>query len=496
MEPSTSHPFQQKNLKSTTLGLQSLGRKSRWQEALGSLMDLERPDLIACSSAITACAKGAAWQQALLLMRMLCQMQIRLDVIIYGAGISACEKAGAWQHAGSLLRELLDEQMQTNSVVYNTSISACARSGTWQAAWDLLRLCEQSVQADVISYNGMITASANSAQWRLSLAMRELLSLLHTSADTITQNTVITSLRGKWRLVGGYLISAKNLGVRRDVLTFNAALSTHGSEVWRSSRAVLHALRGDSLQVDPFGLSSAISASEATGDWQEAQHLLLRWGVVAGLQASIVCFNSAVSAFEKTSQWQFAQSLLHSVRCECVQVQVETLNAAISAFQKSARWQHAQIMLPDLQKDMQADLVTFSSVITATEESCRWQHVQLLLCELEEGRLHANLILCNAAIAVFAKASHTPLAMQWFQHLRNRRLDADAITHDALVHALSQGMEFGSVLESLQVLEADAVAQIECLLFGGVRRKRELLLSDPNTWPHGPCANCTFATGP
>jgi len=142
-------------VKSQTARLQKFGKASQWQRAVECLMTLQgQADLIAYSAAITACAKGAAWEQALLLVANLHAIRTKLDVITFGAGMSACEKAGVWQQSGFLLQDVLNQEVQANAVVYNAAISACSRGAQWRGAQLLLHeMCERKLQADTISFN-------------------------------------------------------------------------------------------------------------------------------------------------------------------------------------------------------------------------------------------------------------------------------------------------------------------------------------------------------
>ena len=290
-------------VKSTTARLQEFGKASQWQCAIERLAELQGlADLIAYSAAITACARGSAWQQALILIAELHESRTRLDVITYGAGISACEKGGAWQQSGFLLQGVLDEQIQPNAVVYNAAISGFGRGSKWQDAEILLaKLFQSKVRGDSTTRNAIISAKAKAVEWCSALFdVREFRGRC-LEPDVITRNAAAASLRQRWRL--GHLFLHKLPRHTRDVLTYNTTLSAFGDggkEVWRLSLAVLDELLTDGFQADVFSFSAS-SACEASGQWEEAQQLL-NLLLAHQVQRNIVAINATVSTLDKSSQ--------------------------------------------------------------------------------------------------------------------------------------------------------------------------------------------------
>lgn len=413
-------------------------------------------DLIAYSSAITACARGTAWEQALLLLAELRKIRTQLDVITFGAGISACEKAGTWQQA-VLLLDILNHEVQTaNAVVYNTATSACGRGRQWQRAELLVQqLCRCNLQADVRSQNALVSARA---KWRSALfTVREFLQQ-SLEPDVITRNALLASLRQHWRR--GHLFLHQTPKGSRDLMTYNTTSAAFGAagEVWRLSFEVLSELLRDTLLPDVFSFSAS-NACEVCGQWQHSQDLLRKLPDCS-IEMNIVTFNSTVSSLDKGSEWQSAQSLLTVLQSQLTEPEVATYNTASSACQKSGKWQRAQSLLTELQeRRMPADVFTYGSAISATEEGSHWQQVQNLMCELQCCILQVNLVVCNAAISACARAWRARAAISFYQKLQTEQLEADAITYESLLSA-HRTLSFQSTLHFLQVVSDDNVLQL------------------------------------
>ncbi|CAJ1409479.1 unnamed protein product [Effrenium voratum] len=94
----------------------------QWQRALLLLAVMEQasfePNLLACSSGIAACAQGGEWQLALAMLQSL----TRADLVAYSSALSACE----WQRAGALLAGL--QKLTPNEHSYTATVAACERA--------------------------------------------------------------------------------------------------------------------------------------------------------------------------------------------------------------------------------------------------------------------------------------------------------------------------------------------------------------------------------
>eukprot|EP00435_Cladocopium_sp_Y103_P041186 s1062_g11.t1 len=325
---------------------------------------------------------------------------------------------------------------------------------------DRSTLAQCGLQADGTTQNALVTAAGRVVQWRSALFEVREFQRWSVEPDVITRNSVAAALRQHWRW--GHLFLHQVSKDSRDLLTYNTTLSGSGpgGSIWRLSLAVLDELLCDGLLADPFSFS-ANNACEASGEWQQTQHLLRRLPT-RQIRMNVVAFNSTVSTLDKSSEWQSAQFLLCVLRSKLTQAETTTFNAATSACQKSGKWQNAQAMLAELQaRDIPSDVITYSSVISATEEGSQWRQVQSLMREVQYVSFHANLVVFNAAISACARAGRTRLAISFYRDLQKEQLEADAITYESLLSALHQGAQFQSILYFLQVVSSDNVLQLQ-----------------------------------
>jgi pentatricopeptide repeat protein len=91
------------------------------------------------NAAISACAKGGQWQQALSLLQEMREKGVIPDRITYSAAISACGKGGQWQQALSLLQEMREKGVTPNVITYSAAISACEKGGEVSESASLLK---------------------------------------------------------------------------------------------------------------------------------------------------------------------------------------------------------------------------------------------------------------------------------------------------------------------------------------------------------------------
>ena len=106
------------------------GQATFWQDVCGLLENMEEmnitPTVFSSSAAISACAKGGQWQQAIvLLFEAMARVKIQPNTISYNTTISACEKGGEWQQALVLFEAMFMAAISADVTTYNAAISAC-----------------------------------------------------------------------------------------------------------------------------------------------------------------------------------------------------------------------------------------------------------------------------------------------------------------------------------------------------------------------------------
>ncbi|CAJ1328027.1 unnamed protein product, partial [Effrenium voratum] len=104
----------------------------RSMEFLRRGLDLGISSGAVCNAALSACAEGRQWQQALALLEAAERRDA--DVIAFSACISACAGAQEWQQA-----LVVFERCQPDEVACTACISACAAGLQWQLAFGLFQ---------------------------------------------------------------------------------------------------------------------------------------------------------------------------------------------------------------------------------------------------------------------------------------------------------------------------------------------------------------------
>eukprot|EP00973_Karenia_brevis_P086985 12062354-Karenia_brevis.AAC.1 len=86
-----------------------------------------------------------------------------LDVIGYDKAISACEKGAQWQQALSQFNEMCEKALSPTGTSYNAFISVCMKGVS-----EMRREC---LLLGVISHNAAISACERGAQWQQAVSL-------------------------------------------------------------------------------------------------------------------------------------------------------------------------------------------------------------------------------------------------------------------------------------------------------------------------------------
>ncbi|CAE7840029.1 unnamed protein product, partial [Symbiodinium sp. KB8] len=133
------------------------GLPAKWHQAAEVLLGLRLAriavDVAACTTVLSACRKCLEWQRALRLWADASTFVLgeELDVVAYNAAISICAGGSLWQEAIALLGDLQAKKLQSSVVSYSAAISSCEKSSQWHPALELLSELRQSrLQLNVI----------------------------------------------------------------------------------------------------------------------------------------------------------------------------------------------------------------------------------------------------------------------------------------------------------------------------------------------------------
>ncbi|CAE8681375.1 unnamed protein product [Polarella glacialis] len=96
------------------------------------------PDVVSCSSLVDSLGRVSRWQAALGLLGDMSSMKVEANSVSYAAAISACSTAAMWQHALALLEDSKRSKQLYSRLGVNSAASACRRAGHWRLAVELL----------------------------------------------------------------------------------------------------------------------------------------------------------------------------------------------------------------------------------------------------------------------------------------------------------------------------------------------------------------------
>ena len=141
------------NVRTRSVVAGSLGRGSRWQRAIGMLVE----DAHVTKAVITACAQGKAWAQALDLAG--------------GSGISGWNSvigAAEWQVAIEIFHSLQELGAERDEVTRNALLKSMAESSQWSRALEV-------GAGDIIGWASIMTACDKGSKWSRVLQIFETL---------------------------------------------------------------------------------------------------------------------------------------------------------------------------------------------------------------------------------------------------------------------------------------------------------------------------------
>jgi len=255
---------------------------ARYQRS-GAKKPLTGPDAVAYRLAISACARGGAWEEGIQLLEdFRAEMGTPADVIAYTAAITGCEYAGKWKEAFLLLDKMRKEGVQPNEVtvaaVIGASAVACANerkessmpaSSTMpepqKKALQLLDIMKRSdfVKPNIQVYNAAIRVCAEAHD-----------------------------MKGAFRL----LEEVENDGIERTEITYGSLMTAcERVGCTQSASTVFRKLKADGFQPNEIIYGAAISCCRKAKQSERAL-LLLRKMMKEDIAPNVATFNTVLLA--------------------------------------------------------------------------------------------------------------------------------------------------------------------------------------------------------
>lgn len=279
-----------------------------WQMA-GHRRALQGPDAVAYTLAISACARGGAWQQG---MQLLDEYMTRSNstgttatkgrgadsdhsVMMYTAAMNGCEYAGEWGAAFRLLERMRKQGVEPNEGTYAAVIGACATACAKQHHYNR----NNDNEHKEVLKRGM---NGNTMPLPLKKAL-QLLSVLkkdETIADPCIQiyNAAIRACAEAMDLPRAFqlLDTARQEGLEPTVITYGSLMTACeriGSVDDLTS--VFKLLKQDGLEPNEIIYGAAISCCRKAGEAERAL-LLFHKMVREELRPNVAVFNTVIMA--------------------------------------------------------------------------------------------------------------------------------------------------------------------------------------------------------
>ncbi|CAK9016917.1 unnamed protein product [Durusdinium trenchii] len=440
----------------------ALGRSSRWEEAVAMLEELEKhklePNTVSFNSATAACAGGSsdscqAWKVGFhLLRRGSSQIASFPEVQACSSALSACARAGCWQQALQTFSVMRHHGPFPDVAACGALLDAFDQAGLWPwSLWLLEQMWRPSGEKslprpDVAALTSAISACSMQIQWEKALH------LLQSSRAKLDSPALYNAAAG-----------ACERGLQVDILLeiFRVMMETH-------------------LEADAITYLALISTCGKTQRWNEAL-LHFQSALHSSIAMSQSLMNSAISACEKGSSWLSAISLLHFEKLLMTpnivsSSAVITASAANAQWLPSIRllddmrfWQ------------LRPDLVALNSILDAAEASAQWLLATHSLIMMNTLRLHTGCMSLSAAIGSHEEAGwQLPGLLQRLETVYVDEIRHSQGTNEGM-SSLSHLLEAEEILGSNDVMSWKGHQALHTLLCPALRRLIHLTRVGPGS---------------
>ncbi|CAK9019097.1 Pentatricopeptide repeat-containing protein At2g31400 [Durusdinium trenchii] len=328
---------------------------------------------VTCSTAISACALGSLWANALSLLGVAITNSWPIRLRSVNDAIAYCGRQKQWQWVLYVLGQLERLRVQGDVITYTSAISACERSQLWKEAFLLFSLTSRTVQANIVTYNAGITALSAKGKWQKTCLLLRELHMQRLAFDAVTCGASVGVCRegGNWEAAFSLLACLDEVHLQSEAIGFSTGIDACGAaSEWRKSLVLLQELPWK----DAIAHNSAITACGDVAQWQLALQLLKEVDSIgiSGAYGASLLFTSAIAACKTC--WQHACYLLARMQDIQLQANLFAYNAALGACEQSGRWQEAVLLLKELSEEhLQGDMISFCAGFGACRKTERWE---------------------------------------------------------------------------------------------------------------------------
>jgi pentatricopeptide repeat protein len=309
-------------------------RKTAGWQVAGRRRPLRGPDSVAYTLAISACARGGAWQQGIQLLE-------EYTSTIGTAGTAAGGANATQQQAPT---RIVTNSKNTDHAVmmYTAAMTGCEYAGEWKAAFALLeRMRQAGVEPNEATFAAVIGACGTAC------------------ANMMNSNHRSTNLNAN--------LSTES---KRDDIT-GAVTTTTMPLPLRKALQLLAVIKKDSTIANPSiqVYNAAIRACAEALDLPRAL-LLLDKVREEGLEPTVITYGSLVTACERVGSVDDLSKVFKLMKQDGLNPNEIIYGAAISCCRKAGEAERALLLFRKmLREELKPNVVTFNTVILAQTES-------------------------------------------------------------------------------------------------------------------------------
>eukprot|EP00434_Breviolum_minutum_P014238 symbB.v1.2.012555.t1/scaffold836.1/size159045/1 len=441
-----------------TRQLSHLARHARWQNATAAVQLAEHTthftDIKAETAKISALGKCGRWVAAWTNLQRF-DSSLRPDAAMLNVLLSSCAESKGWRSGLDILQIFLEKGIVLTA---RTAIKVIPLT-LWSSARELLLRLGHQVEMNVVVCNAAVAAGVHHLSdfyhWKLE-------------PDLISFNT-IADLRmkaGRWHQAQQTLQHAEDLGIERDILSFNIQLS---SCPWRRVAALV---QQGGLQLDLLSFSSTVAACERWSHWLPALqvfHSQRHHSILPDL----ISYNSVASACSKGQSWSYGLHFFGELlsaetrRADSVEIAGTAVLAACKkneemreegqhpiAGSDSEEWTRCLDLLKLLHVRRVADIAAFTATLLACGKAMKMTKCQHILHEMEDMTPQVPLAAVNVQMMLHQVSGQWQDALQLLSSCASNSIRCDVATLLGATEALAMSWRRAvMVMKTLELRE-------------------------------------------
>eukprot|EP00434_Breviolum_minutum_P000389 symbB.v1.2.000329.t1/scaffold6.1/size569917/32 len=414
--------------------INALASSGLWEKVLG----------VSVNSAISACAQGSRWMQAIQFLDEGQRLSIAPDVTTYGATMQACETQ--WKLVLHLLDEMQNKTIQPNEIISAATVRACAKGSPELSTELFASLKEKGIRQNKFSYSAAIGAChVDQYLWPWSL----------------------------W-----YLQEMKTDGIEIDIGIMNGVMSAcQEAHQWghlqkrdiRLVEQLLDDVKYLQLVPDIITYSHVMAAARKAGDWER-----VLWSI-QNLRPDGALYTHAISACAKGWRWQHALGLLATANAGG---SLEYhWSSAMAACADSTQWEHAIALAPQMQElGLQPEVVTYTALACAYVQGGHWPVAFELLAMMQDNGEEPNHIMLTSVIRSCMPRRNFALAVNWKAQMEKIGVQPYLTTYVCLIALAAEAQQWKWVqyllaesnvrypmAENFDIRQAEQLTRAECI---------------------------------